>query len=144
MANSTNFGWTLPDDTDLVTNGALAIRTLGNSIDTNLSTLTLRDVSGTTDTLALADLKNKFVRYSSTSNVAVTIPTNGTVAFPVGSVVNVIKTGATGTLTISGAVGVTVASAAATSTAPTIIQAFAAASLIKVDTDSWYVIGNIA
>jgi hypothetical protein len=36
MATSTNYGWAEPDNTDLVTNGALAIRTLGNAIDTSL------------------------------------------------------------------------------------------------------------
>lgn len=35
MANTTNFGWETPDDTDLVKDGALAMRTLGNSIDTS-------------------------------------------------------------------------------------------------------------
>ena len=36
MATSTHFGWAEPDDTDLVKNGAAAIRTLGNAIDTSL------------------------------------------------------------------------------------------------------------
>ena len=36
MATSTNYGWTEPNDSDLVTNGAQAIRTLGNAIDTSL------------------------------------------------------------------------------------------------------------
>lgn len=36
MANTTNFGWETPDDTDLVKDGAAAMRTLGNSIDTSL------------------------------------------------------------------------------------------------------------
>lgn len=35
MANTTNFGWETPDDTDLVKDGALAMRTLGNAIDTS-------------------------------------------------------------------------------------------------------------
>jgi len=35
MANTTNFGWETPDDTDLVKDGAAAIRTLGSSIDTS-------------------------------------------------------------------------------------------------------------
>lgn len=35
MANTTNFNWETPDDTDLVKDGAAAIRTLGNSIDTS-------------------------------------------------------------------------------------------------------------
>jgi hypothetical protein len=34
MATTTNYGWTTPDDTDLVKDGAAAIRTLGSSIDT--------------------------------------------------------------------------------------------------------------
>lgn len=36
MANTTNFGWETPDDTDLVKDGASAMRTLGNAIDTSL------------------------------------------------------------------------------------------------------------
>jgi len=36
MATTTNFGWETPDDTDLVKDGALAMRTLGNAIDTSL------------------------------------------------------------------------------------------------------------
>ena len=36
MPTTTNNGWTIPADTDLVKNGASAIRTLGNAIDTTL------------------------------------------------------------------------------------------------------------
>jgi hypothetical protein len=39
MANTTNFNWETPDDTDLVKDGAAAMRTLGNSIDTSMSEL---------------------------------------------------------------------------------------------------------
>lgn len=35
MPTTTNFGWTTPADTDLVKDGAAAIRTLGNGIDTS-------------------------------------------------------------------------------------------------------------
>lgn len=45
MANTTNFGWETPDDTDLVKDGAAAIRTLGSAIDTSLVDLK----GGTTD-----------------------------------------------------------------------------------------------
>jgi len=34
MATTTNYGWTTPDDTSLVKDGASAIRTLGTAIDT--------------------------------------------------------------------------------------------------------------
>ncbi len=36
MANTTNYNWETPDDTDLVKDGALAIRTLGSAIDTTV------------------------------------------------------------------------------------------------------------
>jgi hypothetical protein len=39
MATTTNFGWTTPDDTALVKDGASAIRTLGSSIDTSMAQL---------------------------------------------------------------------------------------------------------
>jgi len=38
MATSTYFGWAEPDDTDLVKNGASAMRTLGNAIDATVYT----------------------------------------------------------------------------------------------------------
>jgi len=39
MATTTNYSWTTPDDTDLVKDGAAAIRTLGSSIDTTTKAL---------------------------------------------------------------------------------------------------------
>lgn len=45
MASTTNFGWSTPDNTGYVKDGALAIRTLGNAIDTSLVDLK----GGTTD-----------------------------------------------------------------------------------------------
>lgn len=49
MATTTNYGWTTPDDTALVKDGASAIRTLGSSIDTTVKNLnpetTLGDIS---------------------------------------------------------------------------------------------------
>ena len=39
MANTTSFGWDTPDDTDLVKDGALSIRTLGQDIDTSMADL---------------------------------------------------------------------------------------------------------
>lgn len=39
MATTTNYAWETPDDTDLVKDGALAIRTLGSNIDTSMADL---------------------------------------------------------------------------------------------------------
>jgi hypothetical protein len=40
MATTTNYGWDTPDDTDLVKDGALAIRDLGQDVDTSLYGIT--------------------------------------------------------------------------------------------------------
>lgn len=49
MPNTTNYNWDIPADTDLVKDGAAAMRTLGNSIDTTTKNLnpetTLGDIS---------------------------------------------------------------------------------------------------
>ena len=49
MATTTNYGWTTPDDTALVKDGAAAIRTLGSSVDTTTKNLnpetTLGDIA---------------------------------------------------------------------------------------------------
>lgn len=53
MANTTNFGWETPDDTDLVKDGASAMRTLGNSIDASFV-----DLKGGTTGQVLAKASN--------------------------------------------------------------------------------------
>lgn len=143
MATTSILGITLPDDTDLVKDGAAAIRTLGNGIDDNLAKLTLNAQTGTTYTFVLTDNRNKLITASNAAAQTYTIPLNSSVAFPTGSVINIIAIGA-GQVTIQGASGVTVASTGATATAPKLRAQYSAASLIKVGTDSWYVIGDLA
>lgn len=143
MATTTNFGWTTPDDTDLVKNGASAIRSLGSSVDSALGQLTLNAQTGTTYTFVLTDNRNKLVTASNAAAQTYTIPLNSSVAFPTGSIINIIQIGA-GQVTIQGASGVTVASTGATSTAPKLRATYSAASIIKVGTDSWYVVGDIS
>ena len=46
MATTTNYGWTTPNDTDLVKDGAAAIRTLGSSIDTTTKNLNPETTAG--------------------------------------------------------------------------------------------------
>jgi hypothetical protein len=46
MATTTNYSWTTPDDTDLVKDGAAAIRTLGSSIDTTTKNLNPQTTTG--------------------------------------------------------------------------------------------------
>jgi len=110
----------------------------------SIANLTVRAVTTTSDTFVTADADNKLITYSNTGSTTITIPPNSSVAITTGSVINLIKIGATGTMTIVQGAGVTVASAGAVSTSPTITTSFGAASCIKVAADSWYVVGRIA
>ena len=49
MANTTNYNWETPDDTDLVKDGAAAIRTLGSSADTTVKNLNPGTTAGDID-----------------------------------------------------------------------------------------------
>ena len=49
MATTTNYGWTTPDDTALVKDGAAAIRTLGSSADTTVKALNPGTTAGDID-----------------------------------------------------------------------------------------------
>jgi hypothetical protein len=49
MATTTNYGWATPDDTDLVKDGAAAIRTLGSSADTTVKALSPGTTAGDLD-----------------------------------------------------------------------------------------------
>lgn len=110
----------------------------------SIANLSVRAVTSTSDTLVLADADNKLITYSNTGTTTITVPPFSSVAMTTGSVVNVIKIGSGGTVSIIQGAGVTLASNGATSTNPVITGNFRAASIIKVSTDSWYVVGGIA
>jgi hypothetical protein len=109
----------------------------------SIANLTVRAVTTTSDTFVTADADNKLITYSNTGATTITIPPNSSVAITTGSVINLIKIGATGTMTIVQGAGVTVASAGVVSTSPTITTTFGAASCIKVAENSWYIVGKI-
>ena len=73
------------------------------------------------------------------------IPTNANVAFPTGTVINVIQIGA-GQTTIKAVTSgtTTISSTGATATAPKLRAQYSAASCIKVATDTWYVVGDVS
>ena len=117
-----------------------------NEISTEINDLwrlTFRAVTGTSDTLQLADSSNKIVTYSNTGTTTITIPNSSSVAFTTGSIVNILKTGATGTVSIVQGSGVTISSAGATATNPVITATAGAASIIKSTGDTFFVVGRI-
>jgi hypothetical protein len=106
--------------------------------------LTLNAQTGTTYTFVLDD-NSKLVTASNGSAQTYSIPTNASVAFPVGAQINIIQIGA-GQVTINAVTSgtTTVASTGETAAAPKLRAQYSSATLIKVATDTWYVVGDIA
>ena len=95
-------------------------------------------------TAVLADAYQTITPMNKATAIAFKIPTNASVAFPVGTVLTVLNIGA-GTCTISAVTPgtTTVLSAGATAASPTLAQ-YKSAACIKTATDTWYVVGAIA
>jgi hypothetical protein len=90
------------------------------------------------DTYQVLELMNK------ATAIAYKIPTNASVAFPIGTVLTILNIGA-GTCTISAVTPgtTTILSAGAVAASPTLAQ-YKSAACIKTATDAWYVVGAIA
>ena len=95
-------------------------------------------------TAVLTDQYQTLVPMNKATAVAFKIPTNASVAFPVGTAITVLNKGA-GTVTISAVTSgtTTVLSAGAVAASPTLAQ-YKTAVCIKTATDTWYVAGAIA
>lgn len=123
------------------TNKKIQVGDGSNALDYASSTL-VTNAQTASYTLVLAD-KDKLVEVSNASANTVTIPTNASVAYPTGTQINILQTGA-GQTTISGTSGVTVNSTGATTASPKLRAQWSTATAIKRGTDSWVVIGDIA
>jgi hypothetical protein len=108
------------------------------------STLAFNAQTGTTYTFVLAD-KDKLVTASNASAQTYSIPTNASVAYPIGTQINIIQIGA-GQVTIQAVTSgtTTVSSTGATATAPKLRAQYSSATCIKAGTDLWYVVGDIS
>ena len=62
MATTTNYGWTTPDDTALVKDGAAAIRTFGSSVDTTVKALNPGTTAGDLDYYTAATTKARIAK----------------------------------------------------------------------------------
>ena len=95
-------------------------------------------------TAVLADQYQALIPMNKATAIAFKLPTNASVAFPVGTVITVLNKGA-GVCTISAVTSgtTTILSAGATAASPTLAQ-YKSAACIKTATDTWYVVGAIA
>ena len=102
------------------------------------------DADATADYTAVSDDQYQvLVPMNKATAVAFKIPTNASVAFPVGTAITVLNKGA-GLCTISAVTSgtTTVLSAGAVAASPTLAQ-YKTAVCIKTATDTWYVAGAI-
>lgn len=98
----------------------------------------VRIVSGTSDTLVLAD-EGKRVETSNGSATTITVPPNSSVAFPIGTEIDLMQSGA-GQVTVVAGAGVTI-----NGTPGLKLRAqWSAATLIKRGTDTWVLVGDLS
>jgi hypothetical protein len=122
-------------------------------INKTLTTPTLNDPkinlafdsqTGSTYTVVLND-NGQVVTMDNASANTLSIPTNASVNYPVGTQINILQIGV-GQTTIQAVTSgtTTILSTAATPAAPKIRARYGMATCIKAGTDLWYVIGDIA
>lgn len=101
------------------------------------ATFTLNQQTGTSYTLVLTD-RNKMVEMSNVSANTVTVPLNSAQAFPIGSQLTILQTGA-GQTTIVATGGVTVNGTPGLK----LRTQWSSATLVKRGTDTWVAIGDL-
>lgn len=107
---------------------------------TNLATamIALNAQTGTTYTAVLAD-DGKLITCDNASAIALTIPPNSSVAFGIGTQINIMQLGA-GQVTITAGAGVTLRSAG---TKVKTNGQYSVATCVKIATDTWVLVGNL-
>jgi hypothetical protein len=123
--------------TDTLTNKTLTSPVInGATIGTSIINLAINAQTGTTYTPVLAD-NGKLVTLSNASAITLTVPTNASVAYATGAQINIQAIDA-GQVTVVGDTGVTV-----NGTGTKLRTQWSAATLVKLGTDSWTLIGDI-
>ena len=122
--------------TDSVTQVKIADRAVGSA---ELDSITYNAQTDTTYTLVLTDAQ-KIVSLTNGSAIALTVPTNASVAFEIGDQINLLQLGA-GQVTVAGDAGVTVSSEG---TKLKLKDQYAIGTLVKTGTDTWVLVGNLS
>jgi hypothetical protein len=138
----------------ITTSGTIAIdstvatltgtQTLTNKTLTDAKINLAFDAETASYTAVLAN-NSQIVTMDNASANTFSIPTNASVAFPIGTQINVLQIGAGQTTIQAVTSGTTsILSTAATAAAPKIRARYGAATCVKAGTDLWYVFGDIA
>jgi hypothetical protein len=151
---SINTGTTVDlNTTQTLTNKTLVTPTLGAATATSITfsdgtqtkegvpsrtTISQQTASYNLSTGGLS-LRDSFLELGSASAITLTIPANSTTAYPVGTSIDILQTGA-GQVTVAGAAGVTV-----NATPGLKLRAqYSSATLFKRATDTWIVMGDLS
>jgi hypothetical protein len=121
----------------------MSVGIVGGSVSPSTA-LVIDPKTSTTYTFVITDANNELITASNASAQTYSIPTNASVAFPIGSQINIIQIG-TGQVTINAVTPATttVLSTGATAASPKLRAQYSSATLVKAATDTWYVIGDI-
>jgi hypothetical protein len=115
------------------------IETLTNkTLEDAKFTTSINAQTGTTYTLVLTD-SSKLVTLTNDGAITVTVPTNASVAFPIGTQIDLVQNG-DGAVTFVGDTGVIINSKGGNKT---IADKFVGVSLIKTDTNTWLLVGDL-
>jgi hypothetical protein len=174
MTNPTsNYGWQMPTSTDLVTDLPADFEVFGQAVDTSLvglrggttgqvlsktsntnmaftwisqddSSLTINAQTGASYTAVLADGTNSLVTMDNASANTFNIPTDATVNFDIGTVLNIYMKGAGVTTITATTPGTTTVVSAGGVIGSPVLARYKIASAIKLAANSWTVIGGIA
>jgi hypothetical protein len=142
-------GWTAPtkttvglanvDNTSDATKDA-ATATLTNKTLTDAKVNLAVNAQTAGYTLVLTD-NSKVVTLSNASSLTLSVPTNASVAFPIGTQITLIQIGA-GQVTVA---AVTPGTTTVNGTPGLKLRAqYSAASLVKTGTDQWYLMGDLS
>lgn len=101
--------------------------------------IALNAQTGTSYTAVLAD-DGKLITFDNGSAITFTVPPNSSVAFGIGTQINVMQLGA-GQVTITAGAGVTLRSAG---TKVKTNGQYSVATCVKIATDTWVLVGNLA
>lgn len=99
----------------------------------------VNDQTGTTYTLVAAD-DSKVVRCANASAITVTVPPNSSVAFDIGTRVDIVQSGA-GAVTVAAGSGVTINKPA--SFTLVLQEQWSQVTLVKVASDTWDLAGDL-
>ena len=136
---------TLPAATDTLVGKATTDTLTNKTLTAPISTLSINTQTGTTFTPALSDAAS-LVTLNNAAAIAVTIPTNASVAYAIGSQLNFVWITGAGQPTISAVTPgtTTIISTGATAASPKLRVVNSVATALKIATDIWLVTGDIA